>query len=131
MSAPDERLEATLEWLYLAQLDVRAAELLIQDPDQASAVCFHSQQAVEKALKACLVWVGMETIPRTHGLDELLDLLEPRERAEAVVEAVAEVNDYAVAPRYPGGRPLYHADAVAALEAARQVMLFAREMTQS
>jgi HEPN domain-containing protein len=130
MSDPEERVEATGEWLRLAELDVRAAELLMQDPEQTMAVCFHSQQAVEKALKACLVWLGLETIPRTHNLEDLLDLLPTEKDTSTIAEAVAEVSDYAIAPRYPGARPLYQADAIAALEAARSVLRFAREMTK-
>ena len=34
------------------------------------AVCFHSQQACEKALKAALAWAE-QSIPRTQNLEEL------------------------------------------------------------
>ena len=49
-------------------------ELSEADVDAAVAVCWHSQQAAEKALKAALIVNGIES-PRTHNLVVLRALL--------------------------------------------------------
>lgn len=43
-----------LEWVKKAEVDFRAANKLLEDPDSAEAVCFHAQQCAEKYLKALL-----------------------------------------------------------------------------
>lgn len=65
------RVEETLGWLAKVDLDLRAAALdmeaslpLLED------VLFHSQQAVEKSLKAFLTWHD-EPFRRTHDLRTL------------------------------------------------------------
>jgi HEPN domain-containing protein len=55
---------------------------------------------VEKTLKAWLSLIGVE-YPRTHDLEELLELLE--ERAEPILEAfydLVDLTDFAVQFRY-------------------------------
>ncbi|MBP6440073.1 MAG: HEPN domain-containing protein [Caldilineaceae bacterium] len=44
----------TAEWLARAADDLKAAEVLIAQPDLTNIVAFHAQQAVEKALKAAI-----------------------------------------------------------------------------
>lgn len=64
-------------------------------------LCFHAQQAAEKALKAILVAHGA-TVPRTHNLRTLLDLLPPEISIPPDIQAAVGLSDYAVASRYPG-----------------------------
>ena len=67
-------------------------------------VCFHSQQCVEKYLKAVLVAHGQDP-PRVH---DLIDLNERAERGDARFSSLAEglevLTPYSVLIRYPGGR---------------------------
>jgi hypothetical protein len=61
---------------------------------------FHDQQAVEKALKAWLSLIGVQ-YPRTHDLEELLDLLE--EHIGPILDAFSSLvdpTDFAVQFRY-------------------------------
>ena len=61
---------------------------------------FHAQQAVEKAFKAWLSFVGI-TYPRIHDLEELLALL--RDHGESVphnFQDLVDLNDFAVQFRY-------------------------------
>lgn len=44
-------------WLQYAMGDLAAAERHLTD-DEPRHVCWFAQQAVEKALKAVLIWVG-------------------------------------------------------------------------
>ena len=69
------------EWLSKADEDFRVAEReLNAEPPVFSAVCFHAQQAVEKAMKALLVDFGA-AFPRTHDLKFLLDLIKTKTSA--------------------------------------------------
>jgi HEPN domain-containing protein len=64
------------------------------------SVGFHAQQAVEKALKAWLAFVGVD-YPKTHDLGELFVLLA--EQGQAVPSAFLELDyltDFAVLFRY-------------------------------
>ncbi|MDP7129290.1 MAG: HEPN domain-containing protein [Planctomycetota bacterium] len=95
------------------------------------ALCFHTQQAAEKALKALLIAHGISS-PKTHNIRTLLDLLPPdRSPPPAVVEA-ASLTGYAVTPRYPGdyeaeGEEEYHL----AMEQAEAVVNWVQQVIQS
>jgi len=58
-------------WLAKAVSDLTAARRLVDAGGPYDAVCFHAQQAGEKALKALLAQADA-AIPRTHNLEELL-----------------------------------------------------------
>ncbi len=83
-------------------------------------VTFHAQQAVEKALKAFLVWHQLE-FPKTHDLSLLLELCASVDAglAESLADA-EELTPYGVDYRYPGEQaPVTREDAEAALKIAR------------
>jgi len=60
-------------WLGFARQDLRVAELAM-DNGIYNQVCFHSEQCVEKVLKAWLVNKGKKS-PRTHSMADLLTLI--------------------------------------------------------
>ncbi len=64
-------------------------------------LCFHAQQAVEKAIKAVLVSRGI-AFPRSHNVGILLELLPSSIQRDAVFNEAAALTDYAVSSRYPG-----------------------------
>lgn len=94
-------VEHAREMLTLAQRDFKALQGMLDAETFADEIFgFHAQQAVEKALKAWLTLVGVE-YPRTHDLEELLELLE--EHAEPILEAfynLVDLTDFAVQFRY-------------------------------
>jgi HEPN domain-containing protein len=94
-------VEHAREMLVLAQRDLKALQGMLDADIFADEIFgFHAQQAVEKALKAWLTLVGVE-YPRTHDLEELLELLE--EHAEPILEAfydLVDLTDFAVQFRY-------------------------------
>ena len=94
------------EWLRKADADMAVAERLLSD-DAAfvNAVTFHCQQAAEKYIKAFLVWHEID-FPKTHDLEELLDLAEASNRdLAASLRDVIVLTPYGVDLRYPGDRP--------------------------
>lgn len=67
-----------------------------------NGTCFHAQQCAEKYLKGQLQEEGL-TIPKTHDLGKLLDLLIPAHPLWAAIRpALDGLALYAVAFRYPG-----------------------------
>jgi HEPN domain-containing protein len=87
--------------ITFAQRDFKALQGMLDVDTFADEIFgFHPQQAVEKALKAWLTLVGVE-YPRTHDLEELLELLE--EHAEPILDAfydLVDLTDFAVQFRY-------------------------------
>ena len=92
------------EWSRKAEADLQTAkrESRVRKRPNFDAVCFHSQQAVEKVFKAKLASLSRD-IPRTHDLTQLLDeLLDAEPPWDALRPAPDELVAYAVEFRYPG-----------------------------
>jgi HEPN domain-containing protein len=94
------------QWFAKAELDFRAAERLVKDPEPLrEIIAFHCQQAAEKYLKALLVSRQIE-FPKTHDLEELLELLAPvRPDVVAMLEGIDVLSPFGVKIRYPGDFP--------------------------
>jgi len=94
------------QWFAKAELDYRAAERLVRDPEPLrEIIAFHCQQAAEKYLKAVLVSLQIE-FPKTHDLEELLELLAPvRSDVAAMLEGIEVLSPFGVKIRYPGDFP--------------------------
>jgi HEPN domain-containing protein len=87
-------------WMSLARRDLGQAERLAAPPPFPEGVCFHAQQAGEKAVKAYLTHLGAQDIPRDHNLRRLL-ALAPRGAALPVDwNAVDALTSYASRARY-------------------------------
>lgn len=124
---PDPALLAeTGEWLRRAAQDLRAADLdLAADPPLLEDVVFHAQQAVEKALKAFLVWHG-RTFRKTHSLEELGEqCLTVDEALRPLIDRAVPLTEYAWRYRYPG-----EAEAPS-LSEARDALAIARDVFEA
>lgn len=81
---------------------------------------FHTEQAVEKLLKALLALLG-QTYPATHDLVRLVDMLKAHDVETARFDELVEYTPYAVQFRYgasdPGTMPLDRNTAVQRVEA--------------
>jgi len=93
----------TRQWLRKADADLRGAQsMLLVKPSLNDLVCFHSQQAVEKYLKALLEESSFH-VPKTHDLALLATLLMPRyPQLKLLVRGLDRLTVYAVETRYPG-----------------------------
>jgi HEPN domain-containing protein len=85
-----------------AEGDLHYARLGADDPLVLRAhVCFHAQQAAEKALKAVLRSHGVD-FPPTHDMRELMDLLQSGGIAvPADLEQLDALTPFATRTRYP------------------------------
>jgi len=103
MPADPVLVAETKAWLHKAALDLHAAEhdLTASPPLFADAV-FHCQQAVEKTLKAFLMW---HNIPfrKTHSLEELGEqCLDIDGTLKSLIDRAVPLTEYAWKFRYPG-----------------------------
>ncbi len=113
------------EWLNRARSNLLQAQI-DQEGVYLEDLCFHAQQAAEKAIKALLIRRRVE-FPYVHDLATLLTLLE-----RADVEVPAEVREaetltpFAVFARYPGfDSPVSHEEYRHALAIAESVVRWA------
>ncbi len=66
----NDRVSHARQWLIKAESDLTAAQRLLDAGGPFDAVCFHAQQAAERALKGWLA-LADAPIPRTHNLEDL------------------------------------------------------------
>lgn len=57
----------TADWLFSAKNDIETINAIIDNPNLTAVVAFHSQQCVEKCLKALLEEYDIE-VQKTHNL---------------------------------------------------------------
>ena len=107
MKSPEEvKREFVHQWLGKADSDLKAARHLLDGEAELSfGAAFHAQQAVEKFLKAVLVWHQVE-FPKTHDIGRLVDLVEKADAALAgLIQDASALTPYGVDIRYPGDQP--------------------------
>ncbi len=90
------------DWLTHARSDIKLARLGLDQDVLPEQICFHAQQAVEKAFKAVLLFHKID-FPFTHDLEELLDTFETAKiPIPSNLLNVGILTPYAVETRYPG-----------------------------
>src|SRR6266699_2547742 len=97
-------LPTTREWVSKAESDYDVVLLLLRSRKRArlDPLAFHSQQCIEKYLKAKLTESAIP-FPKTHDLFALLTLALPVEPSWSTLSAAMRaVAEHAVLPRYPG-----------------------------
>jgi HEPN domain-containing protein len=99
MSEKDDLIN---EWIDKADHDLGSAKLIyIHMPKYFDTIAFHCQQAVEKYLKAILVYYNVEFL-RSHNLVYLLDLVSRQiEIEEQTYDKAILLNGFSVQIRYP------------------------------
>lgn len=95
-------LQEVRAWIEKADHDWRTAELVMEPTTPITDVAaFHTQQAVEKYLKAFLVWKQF-SFEKIHDLEELVGNCERCEPGFAILRSkVMPLSAYAVRFRYP------------------------------
>ena len=108
------------DWLRRAKSDLALARIPLPEGGFYEDLCFHAQQAAEKALKAVYLYHGW-TFRYVHDLEELITGLKRHGLTvpEAVEQCVA-LTPYASETHYPGlsepVTPEEYAEAVALAE---------------
>lgn len=121
------------QWIAHAESDLRLGRLGADDPSVLrEQVCFHAQQAAEKAVKAVLLSRAIE-FPYPHDIKGLLMIAEtngiviPPDIQQAVM-----LTPYAVETRYPADwMDITESDVEEALKTARNTIGWARSILGS
>lgn len=98
----NEQIEEIKEWIEKADHDLGSAKIIyLHLPDYFDTIAFHCQQAVEKYIKAILIYHKIDFI-RSHDLVYLLDLLSRTiEIDELNFKKAFTINNFGVQIRYP------------------------------
>jgi HEPN domain-containing protein len=97
-------LQDAREWLRRAQSDLTLARAKPQGV-YLEDLCFHAQQAAEKAIKALLIRREIE-FPYTHDLAKLASSLEKAAgQLPDSIRQAERLTQFAVETRYPGAAP--------------------------
>ncbi len=119
--------EHAVEWLHRARSSLLQARLGRSEPGiLIEDLCYHAQQAVEKALKAVCIHIGID-VPKVHDIGFLIDLLAANSmHLPEELNIARTLTVYAVTTRYPGDYPpVSEADYASAIETAENVVRWA------
>jgi HEPN domain-containing protein len=95
--------ETAKRWIFLADGDLKTAEDELSVPEPfTNTICFHSQQCVEKYLKAYLSFVG-KSFRKTHDISELIELCKEIDEEFEILYSLnaTKLTRYAIEVRYP------------------------------
>ena len=111
------------DWIRYARMDLSAAEYLQgHSPLPIEIICYHCQQAAEKALKAVLARHDTD-VPRTHDLTILLAAATQCENSmQSLFKQVNRLTNYATFTRYPSDIEISEADMKIALKYAEDIL---------
>lgn len=88
-------------WIIKADNDIKVIQNLLDASEVITdAICFHSQQAAEKYLKAYLVSKGIDP-DKTHKIERLIETCLKFEPSFIVLKDAVLLTEYAVEFRYP------------------------------
>lgn len=91
-------------WLEFADMDADLADFTFDNmhPKPLELICYHCQQAVEKALKALFLSVSESDIPKTHDLALLADIISEKIIIDDnIYNMCSDLTPYGVKIRYP------------------------------
>ena len=117
------------DWLRHARSDLALAGVRKTRKLLYEHLCFHAQQAAEKALKAVLVHHKIR-VPKSHDLGYLMDLLPGDVSVPVSLVDLPVLTTYAVQQRYPAEvPPLTNKNRQHAVQLAEAAVSWASQMT--
>ncbi|MDQ3250521.1 MAG: HEPN domain-containing protein [Chloroflexota bacterium] len=119
--------DAANEWLVFAREDLRVAHILLRE-EIYTHVCFHSQQCVEKSLKAVLAHAG-HAPPRIHSITDLLKLM-PAALAATLPGKMIQLDMLYMPTRYPDTLPGTLPDGLPSEQQAKETLGWAQEVLE-
>jgi HEPN domain-containing protein len=93
--------ELTKDWLNSAEDDLLSIKMLLGNSMLTNIVAFHSQQAIEKSIKAIIEEYGIPFI-KTHNLQTLLVKIEEVISLSVNELIISELDRLYIDARYPG-----------------------------
>ena len=118
-------------WLSFAKTDLGVANYLNENyhPKPLEIICYHCQQAAEKAIKALIVACGAQGgMPKKHNLSFLLmQIKNVIDVPEIYYDYTDTLTPYGVAVRYPNELALEERHVKEALQYAQEIVIWADE----
>jgi len=118
----------TKEWLDKAKDDLDVVSEIISREHLTSMVAFHSQQAVEKTLKAIIEEFEIDFV-KTHNLERLLGIIGKQVNLDVDIIIIKRLDEVYISARYPSdlgllpfGKP--------SIQDAKELYNFADELFQ-
>lgn len=114
------------KWMEMAETDYKVASHLFETyyPKPYEIICYHCQQAAEKAIKALIL--SKETsngLPKVHDLSFLLNQLKNQINIEEKYYDYADtLTPYGVSARYPNELFLEEHNAETALKITKEML---------
>ena len=117
------------EWMDFAEADLGSAHYLFDNYYRKPyhIICYHAQQAAEKALKAVIVANGATGgLPKVHDLEFLLNQMKNYVSVSENLYDYADVlTPYGIVARYPGEVSMTEDKARMALKYADEIVAWA------
>ena len=116
-------VEAVKDWIRFARMDLSAAVYLQgHSPLPIEIICYHCQQAAEKALKAVLVSYDAD-VPHIHDLNKLLAAATQYEDSmQSLFKQANWLMNYAAFTRYPSDIEIGETEMKTALKYAEDIL---------
>ena len=118
--------QETSTWLEMAKTDYGVANHLFDNyyPKPLEIICYHCQQAAEKALKAIIVENGAQGgMPKLHDLSFLLNQIKNQFVVDEKIYDMADtLTPYGVVVRYPSELFIEEHHAKNALKYAKEIL---------
>lgn len=131
----EERHTDAKEWLSYAEDDLGVAKHLLETyyPKPLAIICFHCQQAAEKAVKSIIVQHGSQGgMPKKHDIFLLLNQIKNMETIDEKFYDYADtLAPYGVAMRYPNELLLEERHAEKAIDMAKEFVEWARNAIET
>ena len=127
-----ENLTDAKEWLTYAEADLGVAKHLFKTyyPKPLSIICYHCQQAAEKAVKTLIVLYGSQGgMPKKHDIFLLLNQVRNMVSIDDTFYDYADIlAPYGVAMRYPNELQLEERHAEKAIVMADEFVSWTRDI---
>lgn len=124
--------QETKQWLDLAKQDYGVAKHLYENyyPKPYEIICYHCQQAGEKALKALIIAFGAEGgLPRSHDLSFLLNQIKNKVKIDEKYYDYADtLTPYGVSIRYPNELFLEERHSQDAIKMSEEMLIWIEEL---
>ena len=124
--------QETRQWMKLAEMDYGVAQHLYETyyPKPYEIICYHGQQAAEKAIKAIIMAGGAQGgLPKLHDLSFLLNQIRNTVKIEERYYDYADaLTPYGVSIRYPNELFLEERHAKEALRMAKEILEWAKDI---
>ena len=121
-----------LMWLAFAKTDLGVAQHLNESyyPKPLEIICYHCQQAAEKAIKALIVFYGVQGgVPKKHNLSFLLMQIKNMvDIPDKYYDYTDALTPYGVAVRYPNELNLEERHVNEALRHASEIVVWAEKI---